>query len=107
MYEIIRNVRAAANCGEGDTQIRRRGAALALRMGNVTINHDAEKVSLFRTRHSITGTLGTFERHQNDRDRSTVVGVGVLRAPDHQPLELKTPHILAQAEYLYEPAKAD
>jgi hypothetical protein len=83
------------------------GAALALRMGNVTINHDAEKVSLFRTRHSITGTLGTFERHQNDRDRSTVVGVGVLRAPDHQPLELKTPHILEQAEYLYEPAKAD
>ena len=83
------------------------GAALALQMGDITINHDAEKASLFGTRHSITGTLGTFGTHRGNRDSSTVVGVGILRAPDHQPLELKTPHILAQAEYLYEPTKAD
>lgn len=72
---------------------------------DIGINPKSVKnVSLFGTRHTITGAIctGTL-MGMNELS----LGEGILSAPDHAPRELKGPHLLAQADGLYSPRNAD
>lgn len=59
-----------------------------------------ESLHVFGTRHELTGL-------SYDLDVGSILGEGVLRAPDHSPLELKGVHLIAQAEGLLHPERAD
>lgn len=58
--------------------------------------------SLFRTRHLLTGLqLVHILSNGNHRD-PIVFADGIIRAPDHKPLELNGVHLLAQARGLFD-----
>ena len=69
----------------------------------VTLKH--ADVALFGTRHDFRGFIGEFTLPETGA--KALVGEGVVEAPDHSPLELKGPHVLAQTNFLQDPKKAD
>lgn len=58
-----------------------------------------EQEALFGTRHIATGT--------GLQTKGGAVFEGVIEAPDHAPLTLKGPHLLAQTAHLHNPKTAD
>lgn len=69
----------------------------------LTLRH--AECALFGTRHDFRGLLGEFKLPETAV--KALVGEGIVEAPDHSPLELKIPHVLAQASLLRNPKKAD
>lgn len=59
---------------------------------------------LFGTRHKFSGLIAGIEINQTD---DLVIAEGVIEAPDHASLHLNGPHLLAQADFLVSPQKAD
>jgi hypothetical protein len=58
-----------------------------------------EDQPLLDTRHTFSGLLASTEGY--------MVGEGTITAPDHEPLVLKGPHVIIQAQYLMRPKEAD
>ena len=57
-------------------------------------------VAAFGTRHRFTGKIANV-------GRQTSIVEGILEAPDHSPLRLKGPHVLAHARFISDPPNAD
>lgn len=58
-----------------------------------------ENFQLRGTRHRFSGILATAG--------GSILGEGIITAPDHLPLELKSPHLIEQAVHLLQPQQAD
>lgn len=72
------------------------------------LNHEkigVGAIQLFETRHSIRN--GICAPWVKIVDSLHMVASGVMNAPDHGPLELKMPHVIIQADNLFDPKKAD
>ena len=70
---------------------------------NRKFNNDSH---VFETRHNLRGTW--MELPSRERvGQSSLLAIGTLVAPDHEPVELKEPHVLVQAQNLFDPKNAD
>jgi len=87
---------------------------------NKTFHVDYGSHRILRTRHELYGYLfeGNFildgigklyasNYGYSDSYPRMVLGEGTLKAPDHEPIELKGPHIIAQAYLIHTPSDSD
>lgn len=58
-----------------------------------------EDTQLRGTRHTFVGMMAVVS--------NCIVGDGIIHAPDHEPLDLRGPHLIEQASYLAKPKEAD
>lgn len=67
------------------------------------------KTAVFGTRHQLVGRWQTFWMSSTETRPGIplIVGEGTLSAPDHAPLDLKGPHLIAQTAMLADPVSAD
>lgn len=64
---------------------------------------EQKKINVFDTRHNLNGLISRVSFYSS----KYFIGEGVLSAPDHAPLKIEGPHLLAQTQGLYDPQNAD